>query len=356
LGSLALGLALLAAPGEATTPLPPAQVLALESAVDAFMADRKVPGLTAAVVVDRRVRWTKGFGLADVENAVAATPETMYRLASVSKPMTATAVMQLVEKGKIDLDAPVQRYVPSFPEKPWPLTSRQLLAHLGGIRHYYPDEHFDASRHYASILEGLDVFKEDPLVHEPGTAFLYSTYGYTLLGAVVEAASGRPFVDYLRENVWRPAGMESIRDDDSRAIVLHRAQGYARIANGDVRNSAAADTSYKIPGGGLIATASDVARFAAALQGGTTLVRSDTLATMFAKQRTRSGRLIGYGLGWSLEQWKGRRAVLHTGGQERVNNVLYMLPDRGVAVAILTDLEGCQPTELARKLAEILAP
>jgi CubicO group peptidase (beta-lactamase class C family) len=355
LSSLALCLALLAAPSEPTTPLPPAQIQALESAVDAFMAERKIPGLTVAVVVDRRFAWTKGFGLADVENAVPATAGTMYRLASVSKPMTATAVMQLVEKGKIDLDAPVQRYVPSFPEKSWPVTSRQVLAHLGGIRHYLPGEQFDAARHYSSILEGLDVFKDDPLAHEPGTAFLYSTYGYTLLGAVVEAASGMRFVDYLRENVWRPAGMESIRDDDSRAIILHRAQGYVRIANGEVRNSSAADTSYKIPGGGLIATASDVARFAAALQNGT-LVRTDTLATMFAKQKTRSGRMIGYGLGWSLEQRKGRRAVLHTGGQERVNNVLYMLPDRGLAIAILTDLEGCQPTDVARKLAEILAP
>lgn len=352
---LALGLALVVTSAEPSLALPPAQVQAIESAVEAFMAGHKVPGLTVAVAVDRRLTWSKGFGLADVENAVPATAETMYRLASISKPMTATALMQLVEKGKVDLDAPVQRYVATFPEKPWPVTSRQLLAHLGGIRHYTPDETFDAARHFASLLEGLDVFKEDPLVHEPGTAFLYSTYGYTLLGAVVEGASGMPFLDYLRENVWRPSGMESIRDDDSRAIILHRAQGYVRIADGEVRNSSAADTSYKIPGGGLIATASDVARFAVAIQSGV-LVHPDTLTAMFSKQKTRSGRRIGYGLGWALERWRGRSAVYHTGGQERVNNVLYMLPDRGVAVAILTDLEGSQPIELARKLAETLAP
>jgi serine beta-lactamase-like protein LACTB, mitochondrial len=249
----------------------------------------------------------------------------------------------------------VQRYVPSFPEKPWPITTRQLLSHLGGIRHYLPDETFDASHHYVSVLEGLDAFKEDLLVHEPGTAYLYSTFGYTLVGAVVEAAAGLPFLDYMRDKVWRPAGMEAIRDDDSRVLIQHRAQGYVRIANGALHNSEPADTSYKIPGGGLIATASDVARFAAALQSGT-LVRANTLNRMFAKQTTRGGRPIGYGLGWSLERWKGRHEVFHTGSQERVNNVLYMLPDRGVAVVVLANLEGCRPVDLARQLGAILAP
>ncbi len=319
------------------------------------MAERNVPGLTVAIAVDRRLAWTKGFGLADVENAVPAASETMYRLASLSKPMTATAAMQLVEKGRIDLDAPVRRYVPSFPEKPWPITTRQLLAHLGGIRHYLPDERFDASHRYVSVLEGLDPFKEDPLLHEPGTAFLYSTYGYTLVGAVVQAAAGTPFLDYLRENVWRRAGMESIRDDDARVLIRHRAQGYVRMGNGELRNSEPADTSYKLPGGGLIAPASDVARFAAALQNGT-LVRPDTLALMVTTQKTRSGHFIGYGLGWALGKWKGRREVYHTGSQERVNNVVYMLPKSGVVVVVLANLEGCRPLDLARKLGEILAP
>jgi serine beta-lactamase-like protein LACTB len=354
--ALALGLALVVASSEAPpSPLPAAQVRTLEAAAEAFRAERKIPGLTVAVVLERQLRWTGGFGQADVENGVPADADTMYRLASLSKPMTATAVMQLVEKGKIDLDAPVQRYVPSFPEKPWPITTRQLLVHLGGIRHYRPDERFDATRRFVSVLEGLDMFKEDPLVHEPGTAYLYSTYGYTLLGAIVESAAGVPYLEYMRERVWRPARMESIRDDDARALIPHRAQGYARIADGELRNSHPADTSYKIPGGGLTATASDVARFAAALQQGV-LVRPDTTAAMFARQRTRSGRYVGYGLGWGVQRWKGRSEILHSGSQERVNNVVYMLPDRGLVVVVLTNLEGCRPTDLARRLAEILAP
>ncbi len=243
-------------------------------------------------MVDRQLRWTGGFGLADAENAVPATAETMYRLASVSKTMTATAAMQLAERGRLDLDAPIRRYVPGFPEKPWPITTRQLLGHLGGIRHYLPNEEFDATRQYVGVLEGLDVFKDDPLVHEPGTAYLYSTYGFDLVGAVVEAASGARFLDYLRENVFRPAGMESIRDDDARVLIPHRAQGYVRLVNGELRNAAPADTSYKIPGGGLIATAADVVRFAAALENGA-LVKPETRTEMWTRQKTRSGQVAG---------------------------------------------------------------
>jgi len=352
----AVALALLFVSGQSEPQgLPQAQIQAVETAVDAFMAERKVPGLTVAVATEGRLRWTRGFGLADVENGVPATADTMYRLASISKPITATAVMQLVERGRLDLDAPVRRYVPSFPEKQWPITSRQLLAHLGGIRSYLPGEVFDVQRHYNSALEGLEIFEEDPLVHEPGTTYLYSTYGYTLLGAVVEAVSGRGFMEYLRENVFRPAGMESTRDDDARVLIPHRAQGYVRIANGELRNSAMSDTSYKVPGGGLIGTAADVARFVGALASGT-LVQKETLGVMLTKQRSRSGRVLGYGLGWTLSEWKGRREVYHTGSKERVHDVLYWEPDRGVAIAILTNLEHSEPTDLARRLALLLAP
>lgn len=350
----ALALILLGAPS-APLGLPAGQVHAIESAAAAFLAERKVPGLSVAIVVDRQLRWTGGFGLADAENAVPAAAETMYRLASISKTMTATAAMQLAERGRLDLDAPIRRYVPGFPEKAWPITTRQLLGHLGGIRHYLPNEEFDATRQYVGVLEGLDVFKDDPLVHEPGTAYLYSTYGFDLVGAVVEAASGTRFLDYLRENVFRPAGMESIRDDDARALIPHRAQGYVRIANGELRNAAPADTSYKIPGGGLIATAADVVRFAAALENGA-LVKPETRTEMWTRQKTRAGQVLAYGLGWGIGEWKGRREVSHTGGQERVSTVLYLQPDRGLAVAVLTNLQGARPTDLARTLSEIVAP
>ena len=320
------------------------------------MEKEGIPGLTAALVVGAHLTWSQGYGLADVENGVPATADTVYRLASVSKPITAVAVMQLAEQGRIDIDAPVRKYVPGFPEKPWPITARQLLAHTSGIRHYAGDE-FASTRHYWSILEGLDVFKDDPLVFEPGTRQLYSTYGYTLLGAVVEAASGMRYLDYLHERILRPAGMTGVRDDDASAIIRNRAHGYVRTAAGDLRNSALADTSYKVPGGGLCATAADMGRFAAAFEAGS-LLKKETLDSMLVGQRTGDGKTLNYGLGWSVTTRNGRFEAWHTGAQQRVSNVVYLQPGRGLAVVLMANLEGQGTSlkELARRIAATVQP
>ena len=146
------------------------------------------------------------------------------------------------------------------------------------MRHYRDDEPPN-TRPYASATEGLAFFKDDPLVVEPGTRFLYSTYGYSLLGAAVEGVTGKPFIEALKEGVLDPAGMVSTRVDEVAAIIPNRAQGYVRLPSGDVRNSALSDVSYKVPGGGLCSTAADVARFGMALSGGM-LLKKETLAQM----------------------------------------------------------------------------
>src|SRR5712692_7989351 len=178
----------------------------LETAIAKFMSANNVPGVSAAVVERGEYVWSEGFGTADLENFVPATPLTLYRVASVSKPLTATAAMQLWEHGKLDLDAPVQKYCPSFPQKEWPITARELLGHLGGIRHYHSDGKGDipedSARHFADMQESLQIFAADPLVAKPGTKFNYSTHGYTLLGCVLEGAAAEKFVDFVRENIF----------------------------------------------------------------------------------------------------------------------------------------------------------
>lgn len=317
------------------------------------MSRHEIPGLSVAVVLDGQLRWSNGYGLADLENFVPAKAATAYRLGSVGKPMTAVAALQLAEQGRLDLDAPVQKVVPSFPEKTWPVTPRQLLAHLGGIRHYAEGE-MGNTRHYSSLAEGLELFRNDPLLQQPGTKYVYSTYGYNLLGAAVEGASGMEFTTYLRAKVFEPAGMVDTRADDVFAIIPNRAQGYARNPAGHLSNSGLADTSYKIPGGGLVATAPDVARFAVALQS-EVLLPKEALERMFTRQKTTDGKPVGYGLGWTIGQRAGRREVWHTGGQQRVSTILYMQPERRFAIALLTNLEGIGPAllELARQIADL---
>ena len=152
--------------------LPPARQQEIEKLVAQEMSRQNMPGLSIAVAVNGELTWSAGYGLADLENLVPAKALTMYRLASVSKPITAVAVMQLSEAGKIDLDHSIRRYVPTFPAKPWTITVRQLLGHLGGIRHYENSEEINSTRHYPDMLSPLKIFQNDPLVAEPGDAFI----------------------------------------------------------------------------------------------------------------------------------------------------------------------------------------
>jgi CubicO group peptidase (beta-lactamase class C family) len=342
-----------ASPSPSPAGLAPAAVRAVEAAISATMSAEHIPGLSVAVVTHGEVQWSSGYGQSDVENAVPASAETVYRLASVSKPITAVAAMQLAEQGKLDLDAPVQKYVAVFPQKPWPVTTRALLGHLAGIRHYAEGE-FESTRHYNTLTEALHLFQDDPLVQEPGTKYLYSTYGYTLVGVVV----GTPFAEQVKKAVFEPAGMTGARVDDVFEIVAHRAQGYQKGPGGALQNSGLADTSYKIPGGGLCATAPDLARFTVALWNGT-LVRPETRRQMFTSQKTRDGKRTGYGLGWALSGGrKGRTEVFHRGDQQRVTSLLYTQPDRGVAVVLFANLEGIASHlyALARDIAQSVDP
>ena len=328
----------------------------MDAAILAALPRLGAPGLSIGVVRDRELRWSAGYGLADLENDVPATAASVYRLASVAKPITATAVLQLAERGRLDLDAPIQRYVAGFPEKPWPITSRQLLAHQSGIRNWTAEE-FHNTRRFTSIAESLVPFKDDGLLFEPTTRTQYTSLGFTVLGAVLEGAGGAPFIEQLHTSVFQPAGMESARDDNVFAIVPHRARGYFRHGDGTLANAPLADTSNRIPGGGLVATAEDVARFASALQRGL-LLKPETLQMALTPQKLRGGRATGYGLGWVIGRRGTRREAYHVGGQPQVSTVLYTQPDAGIAVVILANLEGIENAllDLARQLAGIVAP
>jgi serine beta-lactamase-like protein LACTB, mitochondrial len=327
----------------------------IEKEITAAMSRQNIPGMSVAVVVGQKLVWSNGYGLADLENFVPAKARTAYRLGSISKPITAAAVMQLVERGKIDLDAPIQKYCPAFPAKQWPVTARHLLGHTAGVRHYNSDAEFASTRHYNGVVEGLELFKGDPLLFEPGTKFSYTTHGYSVLGCAVEGASGMKFDEYVRQNLFKPAGMDRMQVDDLFAIIPNRAQGYQKNQSGELRNSGLADTSYKLPGGGFISTVEDLARFAIAMQTGA-LLKKETLDQMWAKQKTRDGKETPYGLGWTITERNGMKEVAHGGAQQRVSTFLYLIPEKGIAVAVMSNLEGVGGAlnNLSRQIADVL--
>jgi len=330
--------------------------LAIEKAVASFMSENSVPGLSAAVVLDGEPRWSQGFGMADLENYSPATSSTLFRLGSISKSISATAVLQIWERGRLDLDAPVQKYCSEFPQKEWPITTRELLGHLGGIRHYSTDGKGDvpedSARHFSSMKESLQLFANDPLVAKPGTKFNYSTYGYTLIGCVFEGAASEKLTDYLRRNVFDPAGMEQTRDDDFFAVIPHRTRWYHKDARGIVRNAGVLDSSYKIPGGGMISSADNMAKFEAAVLGDRLLKRA-TRDLMWTSQKTTDGRETGYGLGWGITNKFGLRILEHTGGQQGTSTAFAVVPSRNAGVVVLCNMDNVDVNHLAMQILRI---
>ena len=324
---------------------------AIERLVDAEMAAQRLPAVSLALSLDEHTVWARALGFSDLEDDAAASTVTVFRTASIAKPITAAAVMLLVERGKLDLDADVRAYVPEFPEKSSRVTLRHLLGHLGGIRWYRDDTETNSTRRYRDLLDALSAFADDPLVHEPGTKYLYSSYGFVLAGLAAERASGLPFADFLRESVFTPLRMTATRLDDAQALIRNRARGYYIGGDGVTRNAPYLDTSGRWPGGGLVTTAEDLVNFATGLP---QLLRPASLRLMWTPQTTRDGASTGYGLGWGIAPFDGHRHVIHGGGQSGFTSVLRYLPDDRIALTILINRQNAQHTALADAILRLV--
>jgi CubicO group peptidase (beta-lactamase class C family)/D-alanyl-D-alanine dipeptidase len=289
--------------------------------------------------------------------------------------MTATLILKLAELGLLNLDEPVQTYCKSFPMKKWPVTSRQLLGHLGGIRHYKSREEKVGKTFYHKLDDALNVFADDPLEHEPGSKFQYTSFGYNLLGAVAEGAvNASPkdddakdvtFLELLEQYVLKPAGMEHTRSDNHFALIKNRSRGYVRMTLpmllempkghgfklGELYNAEMHDTSMKIPGGGMVSTAADLVKFASALNSNR-LLKAESVKTAWTKQKLNDGTQTKYGLGWSIGALDGKRTIGHGGAQAGTATQLLLLPDQRIAVAVMSNLQAVSVKKLTQSIAK----
>lgn len=338
--------------------LPAEKRTQIEASVSKFMSMTHVPGVSVAVVENAELEWAGGFGFADLENHVPATEFTLYRLASISKSLSATGAMELVEKGKLDLDRPVQKYCPAFPQKSGVITTRLVMGHLAGIRHYKSNSQDDPeignTKHFDNPIQaGLDFFKHDPLLSEPGKQFHYSTQGYTLVACVMQGASGAKYTDYMRQNVLLPAGMEHTVVDDRFAIIPYRTRFYQKTESGTVENADFLDSSYKIPGGGWLSSAADMARFEIAILNGK-LLKPETRDLMWTPLKPSEGQPNGYALGWGTSTEDGIRYVGHDGGQQGTSTNFYIAPEQHAGVVVLANMEGVPVNELSKQILKIV--
>lgn len=307
---------------------------------DSVMTTNNIPGLSVAVSIDGQVVWSEGFGFANIETGSPVTRETKFRIGSVSKPLTAVAMGVLIDQGRLDLDAPIQQYVPSFPVKAkGTITPRLVGGHLAGIRHYRGRENL-SSRKYATVTEALDIFKEDTLLFVPGTDYSYSSYGWNLLSAVVEGASGEEFLPFIYENVFGPLDMRNTVAEHMDSIIPNRGGYYVRSGrslNSPIVNAPYVDNSYKWAGGGFVSTPEDLLKFARGLMYGD-ILSEDTRNTLWATQHHADGEASGYGIGFSDGMAMEHRRVGHGGGSVGGNSWFNMYVDDGVAMAVTTNI------------------
>ena len=307
-----------------------------EAIINKMITESEIPGLTVSVSVKGDLIWSKGFGWANIEQQVAADPaNTKFRIGSISKPLSAAALGVLMEEGKVDIDRPVQEYVPSFPEKRWTLTTRQAGGHTAGIRHYRGDE-FLSSKRYTSVIEGLEIFQNDTLLFEPGTNYSYSSYGFNLLSAVVEKAAEMDFLNYMAKVVFDPIGMDNTTADYMDSLIIYRAGCYA-MADGKMINAPYVDNSYKWAGGGFLSTSEDLVKFGNAMLTNK-LFSEATQHELISTQKLSTGKETGYGIGWFIAtNSHGRNYYGHGGGSVGGISSLVIIPEYELVIAITTN-------------------
>ncbi len=355
------------------TAVPPADVYlevveAARQLARTIIAEDNLPGFSIAVGLGDEIIWAEGIGWADITDSIPITPRTRFPTGSAFKTVTATAIALLVERGMIDLDAPVQRYVPDFPEKRWPVTTRHLLGHVAGIRHYRDqDEVFD-QRHCEAVAEGLGVFAEDRLLFEPGTDYQYSTFGFVLLGAIVASAAGEPYLDFVAREIFTPSGMVDTSPDRVDRAIPNLASYYFpsadRRTQDGIEPAPVRDQSCILPGGGFVSTPSDLVRFGMAFMAGE-LLAPETLELMWTEGHLSSGDGTGYGMGWFVRRVplvSGSEPTLvlgHGGSSVGGSTSFVTLPEYGLAVSVTSNVSYAQRTSrlgltVARRFASLI--
>ncbi len=314
--------------------------------IQAMMAERQIPGLSATIAEDGRIVCSEGFGYADRENKLRACPQTRFRIGSVAKLFAVAAMAQLYEQGRLDLDAPIQQYALGFPDKGYRITARHLASHRAGIRGYRDDYEAMNAKPYANISESLEKFRDDPLMFRPDSDFAYSNYGYVLLSAAIEGASGEDFLSYLRRNVFEPLRMHDTVEIRASHAAPNQSRFYDNVTpfspDGQIRESPSIDFSSKWASGGFLSTAEDLARFGSAhiAPVNQTFLKADTLELLFTP-RTKRGWIVGYGhgLGWmTARDLHLRQAHFHFGASSGGTSVLAIYPARKLSIALAANL------------------
>jgi CubicO group peptidase (beta-lactamase class C family) len=319
--------------------------------VRAEMASQHIPGLALLVARHGQTLRAEGFGLANIELNVPVKPETIFQSGSVGKQFTATAVMMLIEAGKIGLEDPLTSYFPQAPAWWKQVTVRELLSHTAGFTDY-PDN-FDFRRDYTEE-QMLRIVEAIAPAYPPGTRYKYSNIGFLTLGILIHQVTGEFYGDFLKERIFGPLGMSTARIISEADIIPNRASGYL-LVDGQLRNQTwVSPTVNTTADGSLYFSILDLAKWDAALESEKLLKRS-SLEQMWTVAKLRDGKPNAghYGFGWFIESRNGQHIVEHEGQWQGFETQISRYIDTGLTVVVLTNLDSAEPRKIADKVAAI---
>jgi CubicO group peptidase (beta-lactamase class C family) len=332
-----------------------AQVDSVDTFVLTEMANRRIPGLALAVIQNGALVKVKGYGLANIELDVPVTPQIVFQSGSVGKQFTATAIMQLVEEGKLRLDDRLTKYFPQSPDSWRDITVRHLLTHTSGI----PDWETDST-----VINLRNDYTEGQLLHkamslrldfQPGERWSYSNTGYVVLGILIHHVAGKFYGDVLRERVFQPLAMETTRIISEADIVPNRAAGY-RLVDGDLKNQEWVSPSLNTTAdGSLYLSILDLVKWDAGLNTEKILKKS-SLEQMWTPVRLKSDSLHPYGFGWDLSSVNGRKAIRHSGSWQGFNSYIARFVDDKLSIIVLVNRNRANPGRIAQGVAGFYVP
>ncbi|MEM1358278.1 MAG: serine hydrolase domain-containing protein, partial [Bacteroidota bacterium] len=312
-----------------------------DALLTAAVAEGHTVGIAAGISKNGITKWTGQAGKSHLNKSASFTSSTVNRIASITKPMTAVAIMQLREQGKLKLEDKIGQYLPAFTKGDKnSITIRHVLHHTSGLRAYANNKERNNKIHYPTLADALKIFVDDELLFPPGTDFAYTSYGYVVLGLVIEKASGLSYGEYLQQHIWVPAGMTQTSIEIAGQPYPNKAGIYHLSKPGKIKEPPPTDISDRLPGGGVQSTVTDLLKFSNALLDGT-LVNREQLRLMSVDCGLKQ-QGSGYGFGWYLYGDNPTMGELigHTGAQLGASAFLMIAPEQNTSVVVLTNTSG----------------
>lgn len=313
--------------------------------IEKAVKENESVGLVAGFSINGEIKWQNALGFSDEDRKQPFKTSTKTRIASISKPMTAIAIMQLYEQGKLKLDVPIQAYLPSFPKKKeGEITVKQLLQHSAGVSSYKNNREQENTSNYPTLDDAVSIFKDRDLISKPGQEFNYTTYGYVILGSIIEKVSGMTYEHYMQTNVWDKAGMKNTGIEYEDKAIPEMTTIYHKNSKGKIKEAECTNVSDRIPGGGIYSTVTDMLKFGDAILNHT-LVTESTFQ-MMVENRNLKTQGNGNGIGWYLygQNPNYGNVIGHNGTQTGASTFLMLLPEQMTTIVVLSNTSGAIQT------------